>query len=233
MATHYEILDVKPSASYEKIRQSYYDAARAWHPDRFVDAAQEEAQGAAQAMRAANEAWRVLGDENLRRTYDRGLGGRALSEGSLPSEGVRVDEGVIRIDPRLLDPSFLDRHRQNQLEEMASTHSAFLRLIPILGFIGLLVGIIVFTAYARGNSSELPTRDTVPNPPIAIPANACVRIIEGPELLEADCRRPNDGRLIGQVLGDGDCRSLEDGIFTVREVPLGNGVTACLGMSAG
>ncbi len=231
MVSHYETLDVAPTASYDKIRQAYHDCARRWHPDRFVEAESEAAETAELAMRQANEAWRVLGDEVRRRDYDRGLrgGGSGVGHYQQQTSGVRVDDGITRIDSRLLDPEFLDNRRQRQLDENASAQSRVLRLVPIVGFIGLLIGIFVFSAYARGNTEELPTRDTAPNPPIAIPANACVRIIEGPELISVPCTGPNDGRLIGQIVGEESCDSLEDGIFTVREVPLPDGVTVCLG----
>ncbi len=231
MASHYETLDIAPTASYDKIRSAYHDCARRWHPDRFVEAEPQEAEAAELAMRQANEAWRVLGDEVRRRDYDRGLrgGGSGVGHHQQQTSGVRVDDGVTRIDPRLLNPEFLDNRRQRQLDETASVHSRILRLVPLVGFVGLLIGIFVFSAYARGDSEQLPTRDTAPNPPISIPANACVRIIEGPELISVPCTGLNDGRLIGQIVGDGSCEALEGGIFTVREVPLPNGVIVCLG----
>ncbi len=230
MGSHYETLNVSSSASYEKIRAAYHDAARKWHPDRFLDATPGSASEAEIAMRRANEAWRILGDESRRRIYDRSLRGGGSGVGAAssaqspggPSEGIRVDDGVTRIDPRLLDPDFLDARRQAQLDEIDTVHGRFLRAIPFVGFVGLLIGIVIFTAYARRPDST-PVKDTVPGPAIGVSANACVRVIDGPQLLEVPCGSPADGQVIGAYEGDGSCP-----ILTVREVALFGDVTACL-----
>lgn len=227
MPTHYETLDVSTSASYEKIRQSYHDAARRWHPDRFVGAEAAEAALAEGSMRDANEAWRVLSDEVLRRTYDRGLRGGAsgAGQGLGADQGIRVDDGITRIDPRLLDPAFLDNRRQAQLDEISAGQSRFLRAVPIVAFVGLLIGIFVFTAYAQGGD-EVPVDISVPGPPIAIAANACVRLVEGGSMLEVPCNGISDGRLIG-ILDVGSTSSCP--IETVTEVAIFGDRVACLG----
>ena len=232
MGSHYETLNVSSSASYEKIRAAYHDAARKWHPDRFLNATTTAAIEAEAAMRQANEAWRVLGDESKRRAYDRGLrgGGSGVRSGAGTSDsgagetnkGVRTDGGVTRIDPRLLDPAFLDARRQAQLDEIANVHGRFLRAIPVVGFVALLIGIVIFTAYAR-RPEDVPVLDTVPGPAIGVAANACVRVIDGPQLLEVPCEGTNDGQVIGAYEGEGSCP-----VLTVREVVLFGDVTACL-----
>lgn len=228
MTTHYETLGVSATASYEKIRHGYHDAARRWHPDQFAEAGAVEAEAAEAAMRQANEAWRVLSDEERRRSYDRTLRGGAsgLGQGLGRDEGIRIDDGVTRVDPRLLDPRVLDRHRQEQLDEISVGQSRVLRVVPILGFVALLAGIFVFTAYAGRGTGEDPASVTVPGPDVGIRANACVRIYEGPVVEEASCASIHDGRLIGVLAADSgaECPAL-----TVRTVELFNEQTLCLG----
>lgn len=64
MATysHYEILDVPKTASYEEIRKAYRKAATKSHPDTGGNAA---------LFGLVQEAWSVLGDTQKRAQYDR------------------------------------------------------------------------------------------------------------------------------------------------------------------
>lgn len=63
--TYYEILGVRTDAGVEEIKAAYREVARTCHPDQNPDAAAHE------RFKAANEAWRVLRDDDLRRRYDR------------------------------------------------------------------------------------------------------------------------------------------------------------------
>lgn len=227
MATHYETLQVVPSASYEKIRRAYYDAARQWHPDHFVDGSPEEAATAETAMRLANEAWHVLGDEQKRRDYDRGLRGGASGAGRNydGAATITVDDGVTRIDPRLIDPGVLDARRRQQLDDADQVSFRVRSILPFVGFVGMMIGIFIFTAYARGDSEPLPSEQTVPGPSVGVRANACVRLLQGGTLIEVPCDGITDGRLVRVLEVDSpfDCP-----IETVREVPLFGDHTGCL-----
>lgn len=72
---HYQRLGVSPKASANELRDAYRRAARGAHPDRHGE-------GSASRMAAVNEAWRVLGDRDLRRRYD-----DELSAGAVPTPG--------------------------------------------------------------------------------------------------------------------------------------------------
>ena len=60
---YYSILGAGRNATREEIERSYKRLARQLHPDRGGD--EEE-------MKTLNEAWRVLGDRDARRSYDAG-----------------------------------------------------------------------------------------------------------------------------------------------------------------
>lgn len=217
MATHYDVLGVPRSASAETIRRAYHRQARAWHPDRFAGQPPDDAARAENTMRRINEAFRILGDRDRRRDYDRQLAGAPAVEG-----GVSVRDGVTRVDPRLLDPDYLTARRHRQEAVISTSHSRMMNLVPWVGFLCLLAAIFIFTAYAT--RSDGPAEIEVPGPDIGVRANACVRIIQGPTLLEVPCDRINDGRVIGARLPEGSCPAL-----TVREISLDADTIVCLG----
>jgi molecular chaperone DnaJ len=65
-ATHYQTLQVKPSATPEEIKQSYRKLALALHPDRNADTSHE-------AIAHLNVAYETLSDPLSRRAYDQQL----------------------------------------------------------------------------------------------------------------------------------------------------------------
>lgn len=225
MATHYEILKVPETADQAEVRRAYYRAARRWHPDRFVDANGEEAERAENAMRRVNQAWEVLGEPTKRQQYDRSrVGGARTVAGPGTPTGVANDDGVIRIDPRLLDPTFLAARRQGYESEVSNRTSLVLRIAPLAGLVLLLAAIFVFSAYAR-DTEDATAITTLPGPSLGtgIEANVCVSVLQGPALLARPCDAGADGRVIGARQADGVCP-----IGTTREVELTNGAIACL-----
>lgn len=229
VATHYEILGVSRSATTDGIRRAYHAEARRWHPDRATARAPGDVGRADDAMRRVNEAWRVLGDPDRRRTYDRFLevgvgaptGGAATTGAPGPVGGPAYG---VRIDPRLLDPEYLAARRRAGEEDIGRTHSVVLRMAPWVAVLGLLAVIFVFTAYARPQPEEAVVPTTVPGPPIGVDAGACVRIATGPSLLEVPCDGVRDGYVIGVKLDrDQACPALSR-----REVALPNGAIVCL-----
>ncbi len=67
MATHnyYRTLGITPEASPEDVKKAYRHLAIKYHPDRNPDNPEGEEQ-----LKAINEAYQVLGDEEKRRRYD-------------------------------------------------------------------------------------------------------------------------------------------------------------------
>lgn len=225
ISTHYDVLGVEPSADHEEIRRAYHRAARRWHPDQRSSMTTEEASRADTEMRRVNEAWQVLRQPESRRDYDRRVA-RGGSGGL--SNGIRVDDdGVSRIDPRLLDPAFLAARRHAQIDEISNRSSIILRSVPVVALLALLVAIVVGTAYARAGG-DVASTTTVPSPSLGsgIEANDCVSVLSGPALIERPCGPGADGRVVGAHLPGGTCP-----LGTVREVELSNETVACLGPS--
>jgi hypothetical protein len=215
--THYDVLGVSKTAAPETIRRAYYEQARAWHPDRFVGKPEPESQKAERAMREVNEAFRVLGDSGRRAEYNRQLAHKLTGSGR-----ISVDEGITRIDPRLLDPEYVAARRNRQEQAISTHHSRMMNVIPWFGFLGLLLLIFVFTAYANRGGVVEPI--VVPGPNVGVQANACVRLLEGPSLVEVPCDRVNDGRVIGARFPDGTCPAP----LTTREISLSADTIVCL-----
>ncbi|MEZ5227732.1 MAG: hypothetical protein R2710_13980 [Acidimicrobiales bacterium] len=79
-----------------------------------------------------------------------------------------------------------------------------LRVLPMAAFIVLIVGIIVFTAYARTPGTAI-TTTTFRGPDIGIDPGACVRRLPDAGLLALPCDGNEDGVLIAVTLPGATC----------------------------
>ncbi|SHF66076.1 DnaJ domain-containing protein [Desulfacinum infernum DSM 9756] len=96
---YYRILGVPRSASGEDIRRAYRRLAREHHPDRNEGSPESE-----ERLKEINEAYRVLGDPDRKKDYDRSVGRsvpvRVERAEDVPSRGADR-KGVVR---RSVDP---------------------------------------------------------------------------------------------------------------------------------
>lgn len=145
---HYATLGIDPSAEYETIRQAWVAAARAHHPDVLGEVSEDERRSAEQQMHAINEAWRILGSQELKSTYDKERGRN--KEASASVEETWSDDwfDLDAVDP----PGF---------EVGNPLVATVLRVLPwlVVGAIG--VGIFVLSAFA---TNSRPERWDNPNP---------------------------------------------------------------------
>ena len=135
---HYATLGVPGTASAEHIRAAYRMRARQLHPDRVVDPA--ERSRAEARMSVVNEAWRVLGDQDLRAAYDRDR---------RPDPPAGSPRTTPSYQPTAPDP-FDD-------VEVPVAVGCALRFGPALLAVGVLVGLLIVTALASGGGDS-PTR---------------------------------------------------------------------------
>lgn len=152
--THYDVLGVDAGAPSVEIRRAYVRLARHHHPDYFVGADGSARAEAERRMRAINEAWAVLGDEDRRLTYDRAAG---LSTAPATAEdAVRpfkpFDAGEDDLDPRDLPD---EPYRPDDLRRRGPL-ARTVALVPVVAFaasvvlvaVGLLVGSVGLLALA-------------------------------------------------------------------------------------
>ena len=70
MKDYYEILGVEKNASEEDIKKAYRKLAAKWHPDRWVNASDDEKKTAEEKIKEINEAYSVLSDSQKKQEYD-------------------------------------------------------------------------------------------------------------------------------------------------------------------
>ena len=179
MGTHYEVLGVAPEASTEDIRQAYVRLAKANHPDRRLGDDLARRQRADATIKAANAAWNVLRDPARRAEYDRTLAPRASSSGHDGGER----EGPPRRPPDW-EPSGI---------VVQEAHVPLFRYLPVVVVAVVLIGILVFSAYATQQDSSGPN----PSPPTTEPTfevGSCLLVAAldtGPQPVQVNCGTGN------------------------------------------
>ena len=132
---HYRTLGVPASASPDELRDAYRALARRLHPDRVADPSARRS--ADDRMAKVNEAWRVLGDPDLRAAYDRS----------------RQPPAAPSIDDREYG------RRGDSFDDVAVSNSAgcALRVVPAAVILTVLLGILIATALL-GPEGQVPAR---------------------------------------------------------------------------
>lgn len=186
MSTHYELLGVDEDASAEEIRLAYIRVAKASHPDRRQFDDEHRRVQADTTIKAANAAWNVLRDPARRREYDRSLRGP-----SSPSGAPTGRNGPPRRPPDW-EPSGA---------VVPATHAPLLRFLPVMVVVVVLVGILVFSAYATSRDSTGPNVAPTSTAP-TYPVGTCVLIAaldSGPEPVKVACGTGNSGQVTSIV----------------------------------
>lgn len=174
MRSHYDVLGVVPTASHDDIRAAYHRRAQELHPDRVALRPAAEQDVARRAMQDVNEAWRVLRDAPSRASYD-AASARAAASASAPMHEQGWDEPFHRAPAAPGDMTV-----------------AFVRAAPWIAILVVLVGIVVFTAFARHTES-----------PRAL-IGRCISTTEGVPH-GVPCNEPNDGHVIDVVDVQSQC----------------------------
>lgn len=173
MGTHYETLGVKRSASNAELRKAYLRRARALHPDRQVGRSAKEARKAEEAMQAVNVAWNVLSNATKKAEYDQSLNGTKGSA-TKPSSARSATPRAATGKPSQMPPrrtasasatgsanrAAANRASANRkpIEERETTGSMSIwAAIPVLVILGLLLGIVIVTAFANDDGPDAPT----------------------------------------------------------------------------
>ena len=82
---YYKMLGVNKDATQEDINKAYKKLCMKWHPDRWVNASEEDKKNAEEKFKEVNEANSILSDKQKRQHYD--LFGSADGNAFNPFEG--------------------------------------------------------------------------------------------------------------------------------------------------
>lgn len=187
VATHYDILGVRASATPEQIRRAYHDKAREMHPDGYAELPEVEA-ASRRAMQDVNEAWRVLRDPASRAGYDRAL---------------RQPPAVAPRAVQMTDD--LDRPYPRRLAEPGDITLSFVRAAPWVAVLIVLGAIVVFTAFARRGDDTHSLIGKCINTSSGVPAEApCDEPNDGYVMLIVDRESRCPEGSIARVVAGGD-----------------------------
>jgi hypothetical protein len=143
-------------------------------------------------MQAVNEAWRVLGDGRLRREYDRSVRRTAPERPSSPP----------------LDTVFVLDDDEPAPDTIQGTplHLA-LRVMPWVVIALVILGIFVFSAYARTDPVDPAGGSGWLRPGICI-------LLSADTVTEVSCESANDGLVVQDRVGPDGCR--DDGAQVIQ-----------------
>ena len=156
MPTHYEVLGVDPGADTETIRRAYLVVAKATHPDRRQTGDPARAARAETHIRLANAAWSTLRDPERRAAYDATLRRGPEPSAARPAPSSGAAGRVAPEDPRPRPPSGI---------VVPQAQASLWRYTPIVVVVVVLLGLLVFSAYATSKDSGPGTgtpRTTIP-----------------------------------------------------------------------
>ncbi len=207
---HYRVLGVAAGADGPSIRRAYLAAAREHHPDRVIGADAARRQVSENKMRAANEAWRILGDAELKKQYDRDRARAASSKASTAAAAARPAA------------TFVPTHDPSGGDFMVASPrvAALMQYGPWFLAAVLALGIFIFTAYAATSSSETGSGESVDN---WVTVGECISRFGPGNYRQVPCSGPHDG-LVTELRSDEAC---EDPLAVPFE-PRARNVVFCL-----
>jgi hypothetical protein len=146
--THYEVLGVAENAGSDELRQAYLSQARRHHPDRQPDTAKRAASEV--RMRDINQAWAVLGNPDLRRSYDaeRRTEARATRPNNAPHpDFVPIDDEDIDYAELLDDTPMDGTDVPRWLQVLPAGLLAAGVLAIVFGFVAMLGSLLAFGTF--------------------------------------------------------------------------------------
>jgi curved DNA-binding protein CbpA len=150
MASHYDTLGVTPKSTTQEIRKAYLRRARVLHPDRQLGRSPTEARTSEQAMQQVNVAWNVLSDPKKKSDYDKTLRPRQRQS---PPATPRATQPAAR--PRSTGAT--GQSQSSSIDDEPGDGSVSVwASIPVLLVVGLVLGILIVTAFADNRTQDPP-----------------------------------------------------------------------------
>jgi hypothetical protein len=193
------VLGVPRGATREQIRRAYLHLARQHHPDHHHGPAGEDGRGDhadSARMLAINEAWRVLGDARLRRSYDQELARREPPpDDRPPPEGWTDRAAFSHVDWDRWESELAGEEPAEDGIRGTMVHR-LLRVLPFVVFGLVLLAIFVFTGVAKRAGDPVIRSATV--------VGSCL-LIEEAGFRPTPCNAPNDGTVVEVVAAEAPC----------------------------
>ncbi|MGI9605983.1 MAG: J domain-containing protein [Acidimicrobiales bacterium] len=200
MGTHYETLGVNPAASVAEIRKAYLRRARALHPDRQLGRPANEARASETAMRQVNEAWSVLSDPQKKAAYDqRGKARRTAGRGTATVHA----HAAARSRPPTNEPITRVERGRSIDEQQGDGSVSVWASIPVLMVVGLLLGILVVTAFANREPSD--NRPVIEQNDAELSVGDCFAFVGDVPRLRSCTSGTSDGQVVAIGPDSGNC----------------------------
>jgi len=214
IADHYAVLGVPPTSTRAEIRHAYVVLARRHHPDHAAadDAAVRDR--AVQRMRDLNEAWRVLGDQDRRRAYDR-TRRRSRPADDHRSSGPLDGDGLEDDYPDGWGYSHGFDEDEPAADGLATPLATALKVLPFVVLVLFVVGVFVYSAYATGDDTSAAGS--------AVQVGGCV-LVDGDAVVPVPCSEVNDGQVVEVSPVGGMCRNDDADLLAVG----GDGFELCV-----
>lgn len=163
--THYEVLGVSRDATTAQIRSAFRRMARQHHPDTSAAASSEK-------LTAINEAWRVLGDPVLRRSYDNSLSSVSAYPANEASRPETLDTTPLAPPPESSFPW---------------------RFLAGLAAVGIAIALLGVFTYKPSKPAK---------PDNVLQQGSCVVIQDNGDASEVNCEDSHDGVVEQVLVGD-------------------------------
>jgi DnaJ domain len=143
--THYDVLGVAVDADTETVRRAYVAVAKSSHPDRRQTDDPARRARADERIRAANAAWNELRDPARRAAYDRTLGSQRSPQDAGPAP---------RRSTPAPGPTAMPGEQPSGIV-VEQRYAGLARYGPIVVILAVLVGVLVFSAYATSKDASV------------------------------------------------------------------------------
>jgi curved DNA-binding protein CbpA len=206
MATYYDTLGVTPKSTTQEIRKAYLRRARALHPDRQLGRSPTEARTSEQAMQQVNVAWNVLSDPKKKSEYDKSMRPRAAQS----TTRARAAQSTATPASHRTKPAGEGQVRSIDDEAGDGSVSVWAS-IPVLLILGLVLGILIVTAFADNR-----TQDPPPTTPATqqLGVGDCFAFVGNTPRERSCASGTSDGLVVATVPDSGNCpqdaQSLKD-----------------------
>ena len=125
--THYQVLELPPTATADDIKKAFRQQIARYHPDKVQHLGKEFQDMAAERAAELTEAYRILSDEGRRAEYDRSLSGGAPGASGAapaPSGAPRPPETAFQPPPA---PSPADSSSSHSFSQERASRDSFIR----------------------------------------------------------------------------------------------------------